>query len=57
MSISDAPRTRADSHPARRLPVKMPRPIPTSVEITRAATASTAVLPAARTTSGPTGRL
>ncbi len=57
MNMTDAPRTNAESHPARRLPVKMPSPIPSSVDTISADAASTAVLPAALTTSGPTGRL
>jgi len=57
MHMTDVPRTNAESHPARRVPVKMPSPIPTSVDTINADTASTAVLPAALTTSGPTGRL
>ena len=53
---SEAPRTKAAAAP-RRLPVKMPSGMPSSVAAASATTASAAVLAAARPIRPRTGRL
>ena len=55
-STSDAPRSRRAATPPRRLPVKMPLGMPSSVATTSAAIASRAVFAARSRTSSMTGR-
>jgi hypothetical protein len=56
-NTTDTPLTMADVRVPILLPERMPSEMPSSVAIASATRASTAVLPAAPITSGPTGRL